>query len=147
MLDLDGKLRLHEQCKVSTVRVGAEGEVVVVVDNFLSSPQLLIEYAVAHSTFDTVSDAFYPGSRAPVPPIYCFALRGGKDGKRLVRNCMTVLLRVRKPGEGGSNGRGRGKGEKLPTDNLHDLLQPFVVCDVRHAMLLLGSDRSKHPSR
>jgi Family of unknown function (DUF6445) len=75
MLDLDGKLRLHEQCKVSTVRVGAEREVVVVVDNFLSSPQLLIECAAAHSTFDAVSDAFYPGSRAPIPPIYCFALR------------------------------------------------------------------------
>jgi hypothetical protein len=75
MLDLNGKLRLHDEFRTATVRVGAERETVVVVDNFLSSPQLLIDYAAAHSAFDTVSDAFYPGSRAPVPPIYCFALR------------------------------------------------------------------------
>jgi hypothetical protein len=75
MLDLNGKLRLHDEFKAATVRIGAEREPVLVVDNFLSNPQLLIDYAAAHSTFDAVSDAFYPGSRAPVPPIYCFALR------------------------------------------------------------------------
>ena len=75
MLDLNGKLRLHDEFRAATVRIGAEREAVVVVDNFLSSPQLLIDYAAAHSTFDAVSDAFYPGSRAPAPPIYCFALR------------------------------------------------------------------------
>ena len=74
MLDLSGKLRLHDDFKTATVRIGMEREPVVVVDNFLSSPELLIDYA-ADSAFDAVSDTFYPGSRASVPPIYCFALR------------------------------------------------------------------------
>jgi uncharacterized protein DUF6445 len=75
MLDLNGKLRLHNDFKAATVLIGAERQPVVVVDNFLSSPQLLIDYAVAHCAFDAVSDAFYPGSRARAPAIYCYALR------------------------------------------------------------------------
>lgn len=74
MLDLNGKLKLHERCAVSTVRVGAEHQSVIVVDNFLSSPEVLIAYA-AESAFDSVSDTFYPGCRAPIPAIYCFAIR------------------------------------------------------------------------
>jgi uncharacterized protein DUF6445 len=79
MLDLNGKLKLHDQCAVSTVRVGAENQIVIVVDNFLSSPELLVDLA-AESSFDGVSDAFYPGCRAPIPPIYCFALRAFLGG-------------------------------------------------------------------
>jgi hypothetical protein len=75
MLDLNGKLRLHAEFKAVTVRVGDEREPVVVIDNFLSDPEVLVEYAARHSAFDGVSDTFYPGARAPVPPIYCFALR------------------------------------------------------------------------
>jgi hypothetical protein len=74
MLDLNGRLRLHGQCTVSTVRVGTEQQAVIVVDNFLSSPEALTDCA-AESSFDSVSDAFYPGCRAAIPPIYCFALR------------------------------------------------------------------------
>jgi hypothetical protein len=75
MLDLDGKLRLHDQCKIALARIGAEREPVVVVDNFLENPQVLVDYAAEHSAFSGVFDAFYPGARAPIPPIYCFALR------------------------------------------------------------------------
>lgn len=75
MLDLSGKLRLHDQFKSAVVAVGAERQPVVVVDNFLSSPQLLIDHAADNSTFDGVTDTFYPGVRAPLPAIYCFALR------------------------------------------------------------------------
>jgi hypothetical protein len=75
MVELNGQLRLHPQFKVETVRVGLERSPVVVVDNFLSNPDILIDYAATHSVFDSVSDTFYPGCRAPVPPIYCFALR------------------------------------------------------------------------
>jgi len=75
MLDLNGKLRLHDEFKAGTVRIGAEREPVLVIDNFLSQPQLLVEFAAEHAAFDGVSDAFYPGCRAPVPAIYCFALR------------------------------------------------------------------------
>jgi hypothetical protein len=75
MPDLNGKLRLHADFKADTVSVGAEHEPVIVIDNFLSEPEVMVEYAARQSDFDGVSDTFYPGSRAPIPPIYCFALR------------------------------------------------------------------------
>src|SRR5579863_3071979 len=74
-LDLNGKLRLHPGFTSSIARIGDENSAVIVIDNFLSEPQILIDYAAAHSSFEGVSDAFYPGVRAPIPPIYCFALR------------------------------------------------------------------------
>ena len=80
MVDLNGKLRLHPDFKVAIVRIGAEHETVVIVDNFLDNAQLLVDYAAAHCEFDGVSDAFYPGRRAPIPPIYCFALRAFLGG-------------------------------------------------------------------
>lgn len=75
MLDLNGKLRLHADFNAATEYVGADREPVIVIDNFLSDPEMLVEYAARHSVFDGVSATFYPGSRAPIPPIYCFALR------------------------------------------------------------------------
>lgn len=80
MVDLNGKLRLHADFKAAMIRIGAEHETVVVVDNFLDDAQLLVDYAAAHCEFDGVSDAFYPGRRAPIPPIYCFALRAFLGG-------------------------------------------------------------------
>src|SRR5258708_3428182 len=54
---------------------------VLVVDNFLSDAQVLVEYAAAaRPLFEGVSDTFYPGSRAPAPQIYCFALRAFLGG-------------------------------------------------------------------
>ena len=75
MIDLNGQLRLHERLQIAATRVGAEQLPVLVIDNFLSAAELLIEYAASHCAFDGVSDTFYPGTRAPVPPIYCFAVR------------------------------------------------------------------------
>ena len=74
MVELNGQLRLHPQFKVTAVRVGIEELPVLVIDNFLSNPGILRQYAAAHSSFDR-SDTFYPGCRAPIPPIYCFAVR------------------------------------------------------------------------
>jgi hypothetical protein len=74
MVDLNGKLKLHAQCAVSTVRAGAEHQPVIVVDNFLSNPEILVDHA-GECSFDGVTDAFYPGHRAPIPQIYCFAIR------------------------------------------------------------------------
>jgi hypothetical protein len=74
-LDLNGKLRLHPDFTASTARVGKDKIAVVVIDNFLSNPELLVDYACAQPIFEGVSDAFYPGVRAPMPPIYCFAVR------------------------------------------------------------------------
>ena len=75
MVDLNGQLRLHEGCRISCVRVGEEALPVLIVDDFLGSPELLVEYAAQHCAFEGVSDTFYPGARAPVPPIYSFAVR------------------------------------------------------------------------
>jgi hypothetical protein len=75
MVELDGQLRLHEKFQIASVRVGGEGLPVLIVDNFLSNPEILVDYAALHCRFEGVSDTFYPGSRAPIPPIYCFALR------------------------------------------------------------------------
>jgi Family of unknown function (DUF6445) len=73
--DLNGKLSLHAGFTPRITRIGAEGAPIVVIDNFLSAPEVLIEYAAANCRFEGVSDAFYPGIRAPIPPIYCFAVR------------------------------------------------------------------------
>jgi hypothetical protein len=75
MVDLDGQLRLHENVQIATARVGGDGLPVLVIDKFLSNPEILVDYAARHSSFEGVSDTFYPGARAPAPPIYCFALR------------------------------------------------------------------------
>jgi hypothetical protein len=80
VVDLNGKLRLHPEFKVSTLKIGIEQEPVIVVDHFLDDAQVLVDYAAAHCTFDSVSDAFYPGARATMPPIYCFALRAFLGG-------------------------------------------------------------------
>jgi Family of unknown function (DUF6445) len=75
MIDLNGKLRLHERCRFNTAYVGNDRLPVVIVDDFLRDPDILIEYAASRCAFEGVSDTFYPGMRAPAPPIYCFALR------------------------------------------------------------------------
>ncbi len=75
MIDLDGKLRLHGAFKHSVAHVGNERAPVLVVDNFLSDPEVLIDYAATHSEFGSVTDTFYPGVRAPIPQIYTFAVR------------------------------------------------------------------------
>lgn len=60
---------------MAVTRVGAEQLPVLVVDNFLSNADVLIDYAAEHSVFDCVQDTFYPGMRAPIPAIYSFAVR------------------------------------------------------------------------
>jgi hypothetical protein len=75
MPDLDGKLRLHDRVKLTVTRIGTEHQPVIVVDDFLENPRPLVDYAAGLPAFGAVSDAFYPGIRAPIPPIYCFALR------------------------------------------------------------------------
>jgi len=53
MVELNGQLRLHPQFKITAVRVGSEELPVLVIDNFLSNPGILKEYAAAHSSVDT----------------------------------------------------------------------------------------------
>jgi hypothetical protein len=55
MLDLDGKLRLHEHCKIAVAQIGAEREPVVVVDDFLENPRALVDYAAGRSAFSSTA--------------------------------------------------------------------------------------------
>jgi hypothetical protein len=75
LIDLDGQLRLHDGFRRSVSLVGREQAPVLVVDNFLSRADLLVEYAATEVQFDGVSDTFYPGIRARLPAIYTFAVR------------------------------------------------------------------------
>jgi hypothetical protein len=75
MIDLNGRLRLHDSFRYRTEHVGNERAPVLIVDNFLADPQVLIDYAATDSAFGTVSDTFYPGIRAVIPQIYTFAVR------------------------------------------------------------------------
>ena len=79
MVDLNGKLGLHEKFRHRTVHIGREAAPVVVVDDFLSSAGVLVEYAATQSIFIPGS-ASYPGLRAVSPSIYAFALRAFLSG-------------------------------------------------------------------
>jgi hypothetical protein len=74
MIDLNGRLRLHDRFRSQVVRIGAEQVPVLVVDDFLSEPEALVDYAAAHGGFGPAA-ASYPGVSAPAPGIYSFALR------------------------------------------------------------------------
>jgi hypothetical protein len=73
-MDLNGKLKLHPQFRHEVVRIGNDRAPVLVVDNFLSDPELLREYAFKLGVY-TPGSANYPGLRSVVPEIYVHALR------------------------------------------------------------------------
>lgn len=108
MVDLEGRLRLHPQVRSEVVYIGAEGSPVLVVDDFLSDPQLLVE-AACEARFAADPEAYYPGVRAPAPAIYSFALRAflesriaeafGLDGFKVSREKLDFSLLTTPPGE------------------------------------------------
>lgn len=73
--ELNGKLSLHPHWAATVLAIGHDQAPVIVIDNFLNDPELLIDYAVAHTAFEGVSDTSYPGVRSPLPAIYLFAVR------------------------------------------------------------------------
>jgi hypothetical protein len=70
-----GRLSLHPDFSASVTVVGRERSPVIVVDNFLGNPELLIDYAAAQAAFEGVADTSYPGLRAPLPAIYVSTVR------------------------------------------------------------------------
>ncbi len=74
LIDWNGKLGLHGRFRSHVVRIGKEGAPVLVIDDFLGNPQLLIDHAASQASF-VPGDAAYPGLRAAIPEIYSFALR------------------------------------------------------------------------
>lgn len=68
---------LHARLRGSLVRMGAEQNVVLVVDDFLQRPEALIDEAAAASSFAPVQGDGYPGLRAPLPETYVHAVLHG----------------------------------------------------------------------
>lgn len=60
---------LHRDFKYRVDVLGEDRIPVLVVDNFLSAPEQLVEYCVTNSRFNN-QDAFYPGVRSPAPGVY-----------------------------------------------------------------------------
>lgn len=66
-------MNLHQKFNYKVDFVGDERSPVLVVDNFLSVPEQLVDYCIANSQFNS-TDAFYPGVRSPAPGEYIQAL-------------------------------------------------------------------------
>jgi hypothetical protein len=75
MIELEGRFGLHQEFRSSVLRIGQERSPLLVIDNFLSDPGMLIDYAATHAVFSSVTDTKYPGVRAPMPQIYSLAVR------------------------------------------------------------------------
>ena len=74
MLDLNGKLELHPEFRHEVVRIGNDAAPVVVIDNFLSHPEIVREYVFTQAVFKP-GHASYPGIQSVVPPVYVHGLR------------------------------------------------------------------------
>ena len=75
MVELDGNLRVHDAFRAGAVHVGSECAPLLVVDNFLSDPQVLIDYAANLGRFAPETETKYPRVRALLPEIYSLAVR------------------------------------------------------------------------
>jgi Family of unknown function (DUF6445) len=107
MIDLNGRLRVHQLFRHEIAHVGSERAPVLVVDNFLADPQVLIDYAASDGAFGPDSGTFYPGVRAVMPQIYTFAVRAflgsliadtfGLGGSQVVKELAHFSLLTTRP--------------------------------------------------
>ena len=66
-------IRPHPRLQVSVTQVGIERAPVIVVDNFVSNPDELVEDAATEHPFRPFA-MYYPGVKSPVPPMYALAV-------------------------------------------------------------------------
>jgi len=66
-------LNKHAQFNYTVDYVGNEQQPVLIIDNFLDKPELLIDYCCQYGQF-TTADAMYPGVRKSAPDFYMHAL-------------------------------------------------------------------------
>ena len=66
-------IRPHPQIKLSVTQVGAERAPVILVDNFITNPEELVETAATDHPFKPFN-LYYPGVKAPIPSMYPLAL-------------------------------------------------------------------------
>ncbi len=74
MVDLNGKLKRHPGFRHEVVRIGNDAAPALVVDDFLSDPEIVPEYVYKLGVFKP-GYASYPGMQSAVPEIYVHALR------------------------------------------------------------------------
>jgi hypothetical protein len=61
---------VNPACKISTMSIGQEGNTIILVDDFLSTPESLINLAKNAGKFIDEGDNYYPGQRVDVPQVY-----------------------------------------------------------------------------
>lgn len=59
----------HSGIKIEASSIGQENQPLIVVDNFIADPQLLVEYAAQNTTLNQTKD-YYPGVRTNMPDAY-----------------------------------------------------------------------------
>lgn len=62
-------LKLHSNLKIQLLHVGNEQQPVMIVDNFLATPEALIDYTMRNKG-GLPAQSYYPGVRAPSPTLY-----------------------------------------------------------------------------
>ncbi len=64
----------HSDFRARVDAIGTERQPVLVIDNFLTHAETLVDFAATHAQFNS-ADANYPGVRAPAPGAYLQAFR------------------------------------------------------------------------
>lgn len=71
--DMAAEFRVNEHRTVRTLRVGREANPVMIIDDYLTEPRALVDFAASRACFATPKN-WYPGLRAePLPPAYVIA--------------------------------------------------------------------------
>ena len=65
---------VNTRCKISSLTIGEEGNLIVIVDDFLLNSDELIMMAEGQGVFVDEADNYYPGQRADIPQLYSQAL-------------------------------------------------------------------------
>jgi Family of unknown function (DUF6445) len=68
------KPKLHQNFVYHNCLIGKEKIPMLIVDNFISEPGLLVKYCIDTNSFNN-ADRFYPGLRMPAPELYIHAIR------------------------------------------------------------------------
>lgn len=63
-------LNYNPQANISVVRIGQEQSPLVVIDDFITTPESLVEYAQTGEAFHSAQSDFYPGVRKNLPVLY-----------------------------------------------------------------------------
>ncbi|MFT6899008.1 MAG: hypothetical protein ACJA13_003439 [Paraglaciecola sp.] len=66
----DATLNYNPHANISVVRIGHEQSPLIVIDDFVTAPELLLEYAQTGEGFHNAQSDFYPGVQKKLPALY-----------------------------------------------------------------------------